>query len=178
MIDGDLMPDGIQSSVVLKIEISERIATVTFDRPEKRNAVNDAFVTELDHFFSNPPRGVEAVVLAGAGGHFCAGLDLAEHEQRKSIENVYHSRNWHRVMDQIEFGGLPVVSALRGAVIGGGLEIAAATHVRVAEPSVKFQLPEGLRGIFVGGGATVRVGRILGPDRLREMMLTGRTFVH
>jgi|TARA_B110000977_G_scaffold82905_1_gene110764 enoyl-CoA hydratase/carnithine racemase len=176
MIDGDLMPDGIQSSVVLKIEISERIATVTFDRPEKRNAVNDAFVTELDHFFSNPPRGVEAVVLAGAGGHFCAGLDLAEHEQRKSIENVYHSRNWHRVMDQIEFGGLPVVSALRGAVIGGGLEIAAATHVRVAEPSVKFQLPEGLRGIFVGGGATVRVGRILGPDRLREMMLTGRTY--
>ena len=79
-------------------------------------------------------------------------------------------------MDQIEFGGLPVISVLAGAVIGGGLEIAASTHVRIAEPSVRFQLPEGRRGIFVGGGATVRVGKILGPDRMREMMLTGRVY--
>ena len=165
-----------QTKRILKIEISDRIATVIFDRPEKRNAVNDAFVEELDAFFSQPPADVDAVVIAGAGGHFCAGLDLAEHEQREAVENVYHSRNWHGVMDKIEFGGLPVVSALNGAVIGGGLEIAASTHVRVAEPSVRFQLPEGLRGIFVGGGATVRVGRILGPDRLREMMLTGRKY--
>lgn len=173
---GESMPDGTQKSNVLKIEISDRIATVTFARPEKRNAVNDALVAELDAFFASPPQNVDAVVLAGSGDHFCSGLDLAEHEQRESVENVYHSRNWHRVMDQIEFGGLPVVSALKGAVIGGGLEIAASTHVRVAEPSVRFQLPEGMRGIFVGGGATVRVGRILGPDRMREMMLTGRTY--
>ena len=62
------------------------------------------------------------------------------------------------------------------AVMGGGLEIAAATHVRVAEPSAVFQLPEGKRGIFVGGGATVRVGRIVGADRMTEMMLTGRRY--
>ena len=79
-------------------------------------------------------------------------------------------------MDLIQFGGLPVVSAMAGAVIGGGLELAAATHVRIAEPSVIFQLPEGRRGIFVGGGATVRIGRILGPDRMIEMMLTGRKY--
>ena len=79
-------------------------------------------------------------------------------------------------MDRIQFGGLPVVSALTGAVIGGGLEIAAATHVRVAAPSAIFQLPEGRRGIFIGGGASVRVGRILGADRMTEMMLTGRTY--
>ena len=170
------MPDGGHTPRVLKVDLSDRIATVTFNRADKRNAVNDSFIEELDRFFASPPKNVDAVVLAGAGGHFCAGLDLAEHEQRKSIDNVYHSRNWHRVMDQIEFGGLPVVSALTGSVIGGGLEIAAASHVRVAEPSVRFQLPEGLRGIFVGGGATVRVGRILGPDRLREMMLTGRSY--
>ena len=59
-------------------------------------------------------------------------------------------------------------------MIGGGLELAVATHVRVAAPSALFQLPEGRRGIFVGGGATARVGRIIGADRLREMMLTGR----
>lgn len=160
----------------LRVEIDGDIATVTFNRPEKRNAVNEPFVADLDGFFSNPPGGVNAVILAGSGGHFCAGLDLAEHEHREPVPNVYHSRNWHRVMDAIEFGGLPVVSALSGAVMGGGLEIATATHVRIAEPSVRFQLPEGRRGIFVGGGATVRVGRILGADRMREMMLTGRKY--
>jgi enoyl-CoA hydratase/carnithine racemase len=69
-----------------------------------------------------------------------------------------------------------VISAMFGAVIGGGLELATATHVRIAEPSTIFQLPEGRRGIFVGGGATVRVGRILGADRMIEMMLTGRKY--
>ena len=79
-------------------------------------------------------------------------------------------------MDRIQFGGLPVISAMEGAVIGGGLELATSTHVRIAEPSTIYQLPEGRRGIFVGGGATVRVGRILGADRMTEMMLTGRKY--
>ncbi len=152
------------------------ITTVTINRPEKRNAMNDALIDELDRFFSHPPKSAKAVILTGSGGHFCAGLDLEEHEQREPIAGVYHSRNWHRVSEVIEFGGLPVISALTGAVIGGGLEIAASAHVRIAEPSVRFQLPEGRRGIFVGGGATVRVGRILGADRMREMMLTGRSY--
>jgi enoyl-CoA hydratase/carnithine racemase len=159
-----------------RIERHDDIAVIIFDRPEKRNAMNDALIADLDSFFSSPPEGVNAVILTGEGGHFCSGLDLSEHEHRTPEETVYHSRNWHRVADLIELGGLPVVSALTGAVIGGGLEIAAATHVRIAEPSVRFQLPEGRRGIFVGGGATVRVGRILGPDRMREMMLTGRSY--
>ena len=163
-------PDG------LTIDIEDDIAVLSFNRPGKRNAVNDALIDALDRFFSNPPDDVQAVILKGNGDHFCAGLDLAEHETRPPVEGVYHSRNWHRVMDAIEYSGLPVVSVLHGAVIGGGLEIASATHVRVAEPSAWFQLPEGRRGIFVGGGATVRVGRILGPDRMREMMLTGRSY--
>ncbi len=170
MSEGNDIPDAIRT------EIDGDIATITFNRPEKRNAMNDALVNELDEFFSNPPEGLNAVILTGSGGHFCSGLDLAEHEQRDPIPGVYHSRNWHRVAELIEFGGLPVISALCGAVIGGGLEIATSTHVRIAEPSVRFQLPEGRRGIFVGGGATVRVGRILGPDRMREMMLTGRSY--
>lgn len=171
------MHDGTASAkAVIRLEIDGDIATLVFDRAEKRNAMNDALIDELDTFFSNPPKGVNAVILRGEGGHFCAGLDLAEHEHREPVEGVFHSRNWHRVSELIEFGGLPVISVLTGAVIGGGLEIAASTHVRIAEPSVRFQLPEGRRGIFVGGGATVRVGRILGPDRMREMMLTGRSY--
>jgi enoyl-CoA hydratase/carnithine racemase len=87
-----------------------------------------------------------------------------------------HSRNWHRIMDMIQYGGLPVISILKGAVIGGGLELASATHIRIADETTFFQLPEGRRGIFVGGGASVRVGRILGADRMIEMMLTGRKY--
>ncbi|MGB7286648.1 MAG: crotonase/enoyl-CoA hydratase family protein [Salaquimonas sp.] len=164
------------SKSVIRHEIHDEIAVLTFDRPEKRNAMNDQLIDELDAFFSNPPKKVNAVILTGEGGHFCSGLDLAEHESRSPERTVIHSRNWHRVADLIEFGGLPVIAAMTGAVIGGGLEIATSAHVRIAEPSVRFQLPEGRRGIFVGGGATVRVGRILGADRMREMMLTGRSY--
>lgn len=160
----------------VNVETRGRIATLTMNRPDKRNAMSDGLLAELDAFFSNPPEGVRVVVLTGAGGHFCSGLDLSEHVKRDAEQTMRHSRNWHQVMDRIQFGGLPIVSAMQGAVIGGGLELATATHVRIAEPSVVFQLPEGRRGIFVGGGATVRVGRILGADRMIEMMLTGRRY--
>jgi enoyl-CoA hydratase/carnithine racemase len=146
------------------------------NRPEKRNAMCDALLDEIDAFFSKPPEGVKVAVLTGTAGHFCSGLDLSEHVARDAEGTMRHSRGWHQVMDKIQFSGLPVVSAMFGAVIGGGLEIAASTHVRIAEPSTLFQLPEGRRGIFVGGGATVRIGRILGADRMTEMMLTGRKY--
>jgi enoyl-CoA hydratase/carnithine racemase len=116
------------------------------------------------------------VVISGDGGNFSSGLDLSELVHREPADVMRHSRRWHEVMDRIQFGGLPVVAVLEGAVMGGGLELAAAAHVRVAEPSVRFQLPEGRRGIFVGGGASVRIGRIIGPDRMVEMMLTGRVY--
>lgn len=161
---------------LIKRDIDGAIATITMNRPEKRNAMSDAFIAELENAFSSLPEAVRVVILTGSGGHYCSGLDLAEHVERSAEEGIYHSRNWHRILDLIQFGGRPVVSAMAGAVIGGGLEIAAATHVRIAEPSTIFQLPEGRRGIFVGGGATVRVGRILGPDRMAEMMLTGRKY--
>ncbi len=170
------MSETTAASETVRIDRHGDIAVLQFTRPEKRNAVNSAFVEALENFFSKPPETVTAVVLHAEGDHFCAGLDLAEHEHRTPEANIYHSRNWHRVMDLIEFGGLPVVSAMKGAVIGGGLELATSTHVRIAEPSTIFQLPEGRRGIFVGGGATVRVSRIIGADRMREMMLTGRKY--
>lgn len=164
------------SEPMLKISVAGTIATLTMNRPDKRNAMCEALLGDLDTFFSNPPKEVRVVIITGTAGHYCSGLDLSEHVHRSAEENLYHSRAWHGVMEKIQFGGLAVVSAMFGAVIGGGLEIAAATHVRIAEPSTIFQLPEGRRGIFVGGGATVRVGRILGADRMCEMMLTGRKF--
>ena len=161
---------------ILLTDIDGPIATLTINRPDKRNAMSDALLAELGAFFDAPPEGVKVAILQGTAGRFCSGLDLAEHVERSAEQGIYHSRGWHRTLNQIQFGGIPVISVLFGAVIGGGLEIAAATHVRVAEPSCVYQLPEGRRGIFVGGGATVRVGRIIGPDRMTEMMLTGRKY--
>lgn len=161
---------------LVDISIDGEIATLTLVRPEKRNALNDRTIETLGRFFGEPPKDVKVAILAGSGGHFSAGLDLSEHVSRSAEETMAHSRNWHRVMDNIQLGGLPVISALEGAVIGGGLEMAAATHVRIADPTAFFQLPEGRRGIFVGGGGSARIGRILGADRMVEMMLTGRTF--
>ncbi|MCO6411098.1 crotonase/enoyl-CoA hydratase family protein [Hoeflea alexandrii] len=164
------------SSDMLLVTTDGPVATLTMNRPAKRNAMCDELLEALEAFFSNPPEGVRAVILTGTAGHYCSGLDLSEHVSRDAEGTMRHSRNWHRVMDIIQFSGLPVVSAMFGAVIGGGLELATSTHVRIAEPSTIFQLPEGMRGIFVGGGATVRVGRIIGSDRMCEMMLTGRKY--
>lgn len=164
------------SDDMLLIDVNGPVATLTMNRPDKRNAMSAALLNAIDAFFTSPPPGVRVVILTGVAGHFCSGLDLSEHIHRSAEENLHHSRRWHAVMEKVQFGGLVVVSAMFGAVIGGGLELAAATHVRIAEPSCIFQLPEGRRGIFVGGGATARVGRLMGPDRMTEMMLTGRTY--
>ncbi|WP_299750272.1 crotonase/enoyl-CoA hydratase family protein [uncultured Tateyamaria sp.] len=160
----------------LLVDVQEAIAVLTLNRPDKRNAMSDGLLAEIDAFFSAPPDGVRVAVINGAGSHYCSGLDLSEHVARDAEGTLHHSRGWHAVMDKVQGSGLPVVSAMTGAVIGGGLELATSTHVRIAEPDCIFQLPEGRRGIFVGGGATVRVGRILGPDRMTEMMLTGRKY--
>lgn len=159
---------------LLRIEVDGPVAVLCLNRPEKRNAVNDALMAEIEAFFDNPPDGVRVAVLTGAGDHFCAGLDLSEHLTRTAIQSVHHSRMWHRILDKVEYGGLVVIAALTGAVIGGGLEVATAAHIRVGEPSCFYSLPEARRGIYVGGGASVRVARIIGGDRMREMMLTGR----
>ena len=161
---------------ILKIDRDGDIAILTMNRPKKRNAMCDDLLDAIDAFFSKVPDDVKVVVLTGTAGHYCSGLDLSELVVRNAEGTMRHSRNWHGVMDKIQYGGIPVISAMFGAVIGGGLELATATHVRIAEPSTIFQLPEGRRGIFVGGGASVRVGRILGADRMIEMMLTGRKY--
>ncbi|MFC3851323.1 crotonase/enoyl-CoA hydratase family protein [Salinispirillum marinum] len=151
------------------------IAHIRLNRPAKHNAINDQLLLDLEKLFDQMPESARVVVLSGNGDNFCAGLDLAEHQARDPYGVVQHSRMWHRVFGKIQNCGLPVVAALKGAVIGGGLELAASTHVRVAEPDTFFRLPEGRHGIFVGGGGSVRIARIIGSARMADMMLTGRT---
>ena len=160
----------------LQTERDGDIAILKLNRPAKRNALSDALVYEVGNWFDAVPKDVRAVVLAGNGEHFCAGLDLSELKDLDAANGAEHSRMWHRVFDRIQFGRVPVVAALQGAVIGGGLELACCAHVRVAEPSAFYALPEGQRGIFVGGGGSVRIPRLVGVARMADMMLTGRVY--
>lgn len=163
----------------LTIDQQGEIVILTMNRPEKRNALNDALVLEMEDFFSCPPSGCRCVVIQGKGEHFSAGLDLIEMLETRTpdpILSMRRSKQWHRLFDLVQFGEIPVISVLKGGVIGGGMELSASTHVRVSEKSTFFQLPEGQRGIFVGGGGSVRIPRIIGAGRVVEMMLTGRTF--
>lgn len=161
-------------SAHLTLDLRHPVAVVTLDRPEKRNALDIETVQALGEFFRTPPADIAAAVLVSSGDHFSAGLDLSELTETSVFEGVLHSRSWHEPFNQIQLGRIPVVSVLRGAVIGGGLELALATHIRVAEPSAFYALPEGSRGIFVGGGASVRLPRLIGVHRMTDMMLTGR----
>jgi (methylthio)acryloyl-CoA hydratase len=163
----------IQLPRSLKAERRGDIAVLLLARAEKRNALDDPTVLGIETFFTALPEGIKAVVLAGEGDHFCSGLDLSELSARDIAQGIAHSRSWHRAFERIEFGKVPVVAVLHGAVVGGGLELAAACHVRVAESSTYYALPEGSRGIFVGGGGSVRLPRLIGTSRMMDMMLTG-----
>jgi enoyl-CoA hydratase/carnithine racemase len=146
------------------------------NRPAKRNSISDGLLAQIHTVIVNLPKDVRALVLSGEGEHFCAGLDLSEVSERTVAEGMQHSRAWHACFDALQYGPVPVIAVLHGAVVGGGLELAASAHLRVAEDGTFYALPEGTRGIFVGGGGSVRIPRLLGSSRMTDMMLTGRSF--
>jgi (methylthio)acryloyl-CoA hydratase len=160
----------------LAAELHGSVAVLKLNRPDKRNALDDETIIGIEQFFTSLPDGIGAVLLAGEGEHFSAGLDLSELNERDVTQGIEHSALWHRAFEKIQFGKVPVVAVLHGAVVGGGLELAAATHIRVAERSAYYALPEGSRGIYVGGGGSVRLPPLIGVARMMDMMLTGRTY--
>ena len=160
-------------------EDSPGVWIVTLNRPEKRNALNAETIEEMVTLFSGAMNaGARAIVLAAEGAHFCAGLDLVEHHKadRSPAEFWQLCLRWHEAFNKMEYGGVPIIAALKGAVVGGGLELASAAHIRVADASTYFALPEGQRGLFTGGGATIRVTDLIGKARMVDMMLTGRVY--
>jgi (methylthio)acryloyl-CoA hydratase len=164
------------SSALLEIKTLGAVMTVGLNRPAKRNALNDGLILAIGACFADIPENIGAVVIHGIGDHFSSGLDLSELTEHDATGGLIHSQMWHRVFDRIQYSRVPVIAALRGAVIGGGLELACAAHIRVADATAYFALPEGQRGIFVGGGGSVRLPRLIGVARMTDMMLTGRVY--
>ena len=152
------------------------VAVIRLTRGKKRNAINDGLILAIRDIFEKLPKTVRAAVIDGEGEHFCAGLDLSELQERDASEGVFHSRMWHAALECVQYGPVPVVASLHGAVVGGGLELASACHIRVADETTFYALPEGSRGIFVGGGGAVRIPRLIGTARMTDMMLTGRVY--
>jgi enoyl-CoA hydratase/carnithine racemase len=161
---------------LLTLESAGPVLHLRLNRPAKRNSISDELLAQIHTVFVNLPASFKVVVLSGAGDHFCAGLDLSEVSERTVAEGMTHSRAWHACFDAIQFGPVPVIAVLHGAVVGGGLELASSAHLRVAQDSAFYGLPEGTRGIFVGGGGSVRISRLIGVSRMTDMMLTGRVF--
>ena len=154
----------------------QEVAVIRLTRSAKRNALNDGLILTIRGLFEKMPSGVRAAIIDGEGDHFCAGLDLSELQDRNAGQGLLHSRMWHAALECIQYGPVPVIAVLHGAVVGGGLELASACHIRVADESAFYALPEGSRGIFVGGGGSVRIPRLIGTARMTDMMLTGRVF--
>jgi (methylthio)acryloyl-CoA hydratase len=161
---------------MLTLQKAGPVLHVRLNRPAKRNSISDELLAQVHTVWVNMPGDIRAAVISGEGQHFCAGLDLSEVSERNVTEGMQHSRAWHACFDAIQFGPVPVVAVLHGAVVGGGLELASSAHLRVAEDSTFYGLPEGTRGIFVGGGGSVRISRLIGVARMTDMMLTGRVF--
>lgn len=158
---------------VVRLSIEDEIAIIELNRPEKRNALSLEVIARMRAHYECLPETVKVVILTGAGDHFSAGLDLTSLSESTAAEGLAYSQAWYDAFARMQFGRVPVIAVLHGAVVGGGLELASAAHIRVAEENAYFGLPEGQRGIFLGGGGSVRVTKLIGFSRVTEMMLTG-----
>lgn len=167
------MPDSYE---FLKIGREGRCAIVTVARPDKLNALNDRTVGELGAAFAElgADPDVGGVVLTGAGEKaFVAGADIGELSRMGPLDGVRTSRRGQDVLRAIETLSKPVVAAVNGFALGGGLELALACHLRVAAENARFGLPEVKLGIIPGYGGTMRLARLVGRGRALELILTG-----
>ena len=159
----------------LIVEIADRIATVTVNRPDKLNALNARIFAELDAVFTAfaADRQVGAVIVTGAGRAFVAGADIAEIAGQDPARLERLSASGQATFSKIERLPKPVIAAVNGFALGGGCELALACHIRVASEHAKFGLPEVKLGLIPGYGGTQRLSRLVGKGRALQMVLTG-----
>jgi enoyl-CoA hydratase len=162
----------------LLTEVTDRIATVTINRPDKLNALNRDVIAELGTTFADlfKRSDVGAIILTGAGRAFVAGADIVEVAAAAGtpagLEEVASFGS--KVFTSIERGSKPVIAAINGFALGGGLELALACHVRLASTTAKFGLPEVKLGLIPGYGGTQRLPRIIGTGRALQLILTAQ----
>jgi len=172
--DTGVMPEKNQRN--LRVERRDRVAVVTVCRPDKLNALNGATLRELDAAFESfeSDAGVGGVVVTGEGAKaFVAGADITELPAGDAAAGTALSQAGQAIFDRIESFGRPVVAAVNGFALGGGLELALACHVRLASENARFGAPEVKLGLMCGYGGTQRLPRVVGRGKALEMLLTG-----
>jgi enoyl-CoA hydratase len=159
----------------LLVDVRDRIATVTINRPDKLNALNDATIadigTAVDALVADDRVG--GIVLTGAGRAFVAGADIGVLATQGPVEARERARQGQTVFRRIEMAPKPVIAAVNGFALGGGCELAMACHVRIASEHAKFGQPEVKLGITPGFGGTQRLARLVGRGRALQLLLTG-----
>jgi len=160
---------------LVMVAIAERIATVTLNNPPS-NLLNTSVLKELDHLFGTleADLAVRVVILTASGRSFCTGADIKELAEISTMhQGAEFSGRGQALLNRIERFDKPVIAAINGTCLGGGLELAMACHMRVAAAEIPLGLPEIKLGIIPGFGGTQRLSRIIGPSNAAELILTG-----
>jgi enoyl-CoA hydratase len=161
----------------LLFEITDGIARVTINRPDKLNALNDAVIAELGDAVQRiqSDKGIKAAIVTGSGPKaFVAGADIGELSQQGSFDGKARALVGQAVFRRIERSGKPIIAAVNGFALGGGCELAMACHIRIASENARFGQPEVKLGIAPGYGGTVRLPRLVGKGRALEILLSGQ----
>ena len=164
------------STANLQLRIQDQVAWIQIDRPTKLNALNRAVLEELNQVFSDlrTDTSVRVIVLTGSGEKaFVAGADIAEFSEFGPVEGrALAQKGQDAVFTFIEQMNKPVIAAINGFALGGGLELAMACHIRIASANAKMGLPETSLGVIPGYGGTQRLAQIIGKGRAMELILS------
>jgi len=159
----------------IAVEIADRVATITVNRPDKLNALNDRVIAELGEAIDQVvgDSAVGGIILTGAGRAFVAGADIAELEKHGAVSAKRLAQTGQDVFRRFETSPKPVIAAVNGFALGGGCELAMACHIRIASEFAKFGQPEVKLGLIPGYGGTQRLPRLVGRGRALQLLLTG-----
>jgi enoyl-CoA hydratase len=161
----------------LTLEVANRVATLTVNRPDKLNALNDATIAELGHAIDEirVDDSIGGVIVTGAGRAFVAGADISELSSQTPVLAKARARAGQDVFRRFETCPKPIIAAVNGFALGGGCELAMACHVRIASDAAKFGQPESKLGILPGYGGSQRLPRLVGKGRAMQLLMTGET---
>ncbi|NVO18592.1 MAG: enoyl-CoA hydratase/isomerase family protein [Bacteroidetes bacterium] len=160
---------------ILQPQLDGAVLIVTINRPESLNALNTKFFNELDQLLAKEASapGVRAVIITGIGKAFVAGADIAEMVNKKPEEASNFSRRGQKTFQTIVNHPIPVIAAINGFALGGGLELAMACDFRIASTAAKFGQPEVNLGLIPGYAATQRLSRLVGMGNALYLLTTG-----
>jgi enoyl-CoA hydratase len=160
---------------LLTFDVADRIATITVNRPDKLNALNDALMAELGRAIDDAISSVDVggVLLTGAGRAFVAGADISEMVDEDALSMKARAERGQRTFRRFETSSKPTIAAVNGFALGGGCELAMACHIRIASDAAKFGQPEVKLGIVPGYGGSQRLPRLVGKGRALQLLLTG-----